>query len=271
MARFNHRNYRSDQLYQFSDEIRSVLAAAVPETNELLHRQVGKFSTAVSAVGLALGRELGSTFTADRNAIDATRDDLFMGFTNQIDSYLRSLNAAKKQAAELLDAAIGRRDEGRALHSLPQASNTAQLKLLFADIDGSADLTAAIATLGLAADWYDPLKQANADYEAKVIAESADEAASDETPLLKPAKFLLQERLLRILNNLEDYAEDSVQPYTDLYEQVTHLIPGVSGSAGSVPAGSEPTGSDPGGSDPGGSDPGGSDPGAPPDPTQPDA
>jgi hypothetical protein len=247
MIIFNPRDFGNSQLYELGDEIRIILRG-VPETNEVIRRQSAKLDAAVSDLGSALGRDRASEFVTRKQQIDELRDDLVIGYGKVVASYAeRSPIPAKKEAAQLLLDILQRRKER--FYSKDYETNSAELKLFFADMDRSAAAQQALVTLAMADEWYLPLKQSNADFEAVVLAESEAAAKDDDPTLLSPAKRRLNAKLRLVLGNLEDYAEDGVQPYTDLLEQITNRITAVRSvalsrktrAAGEGTAESEPT------------------------------
>ena len=216
---FPYRGITNNQILTLSNQINTLLSNELPQDNAFIQDVMQDISLTIGNLERALGRVAKSEYTQDKEALDDTRDDLYIGFTKQIKSNLRHFKGENREAAALLLDIVRRREPS--LQRLTYAENTAELDLLFADMD-KEEAQQALTQLTLV-PWYEEMKRVNGELKA-LIQEQVDTESSDDTPLLKTVKQDLFFYFRVLFPKIAYYAKKGQDPYPAVMEKIYDLV-----------------------------------------------
>jgi hypothetical protein len=224
---FNQLQYSSDQLFDLYGQLRTLLAAAPVLVSDDTFRQVtDHFNAAHDTLGKCLGRTSGKSSTAVIQAADEERDNLWIGLNGEIEAKLRLMDPNRRAAAQRLHQLITARFD-RALYRLSLEENSTALEQFFATLDGSKESQGDLALLGLAIDWYMPLKAAHERFKQILASANASEASRESLPLTREASGRAARKLRLIIDLCEDHAEENHTPYIALHRGIAEIIANV--------------------------------------------
>lgn len=212
---FNQGNLTNTQYYETAIQLRTVFGG-LPAEEAMLQDILADFSTATDQLGMRLNLARTSEFVARRNELDDLRDRLFVGLLEAARNISRNdPDPQWKEAAASIVALIDKREDG--FYKLSNAENTAELRLLLADLD-QPNAQDALTLIGLQRV-YTPLKQANADFEANEEAARQTPQDDADLPLLHTIKRNLARKGRLLLEIIEHFVEKDAAPYVGLMEQ----------------------------------------------------
>ena len=216
---FPYRGITNNQLFTLSNQVYSLLSNELPKNNPFIQDVLQDISQTINNLEEALGRVSKSGYTQKKDELDDTRDDLLIGFKKQVKSNLRHFKKGKREAAALLIEILERREPS--LQRLTFAENTAELDLLFADMDIEKPQQA-LAQLNLMS-WYEELKKVNEQFKA-LVQEQVDKESSEDTPLLQTTKKELLFYFRVIFSKIAYYTLKGQEPYPAVMEKIADLV-----------------------------------------------
>lgn len=216
---FPYKGITNTQTLTLSNQLNTLLSDGLPKDNPFIQDVMEDISLSIGNLERALGRVTKSEYTDDKEELDDKRDDLYIGFTKQIKSNLRHFDEASRSAAAFLLDIISRREPS--LQRLSYAENTAELDLLFTDMDNE-EAQQALAQLMLV-PWYEELKRINKKFKA-TIQEQVNVEGSDDTPLLKATKQDLFFFFKVLFAKIAYYAKKEQDPYPAIMEKIYDLV-----------------------------------------------
>ena len=224
---FNQLQYTSEQLFDVYAQLRTLWEKSPIVAQDAMLRQVtGHFNEAHDTLGKCLGRIPNKPGTEAIRAADEERDNLWMGLNGEISAKVRLSDPNRRAAAERLNKLISERFD-RTLHRLDLEENSTALEQFFATIDGSKESQGDLALLGLAIDWYVPLKAAQERFR-NLVASSKEDAVNRETlPQSRVASQQAARKLRLIIDLCEDHAEEGREAYIQLHRSIEEIISGV--------------------------------------------
>jgi hypothetical protein len=229
---FDQKQYTPAQLFDLFGQIEALFPAALKAAaGDATLRQVTRnFSTARTMVGKCLGRPTSSPSTEAIQAADEERDNLWMGLNAEIEAKLRLRDPNRRAAAERLNRLIAEQFD-RQLHRLSLEENTAALERFFTALDASKESQGDLALLGLAIDWYMPLKQAHQAFVQAVAAARLSAASQEELVQTRIACARVSRKLRLLIDLCEDHAEEGHEAYIQLHAQIETVIGAVRSKA----------------------------------------
>lgn len=214
--------YTSHELLAISEQLHSLFHTRFSAESSELKVILTDIGAMNHQLATTLGLERTSSFTQLKRDLDENRDNIFISLGRRVQASLRDSDTAEEsEAAVTLQKLLDKRMPG--FTEMGYATNTAELKLFFADMEASPDAQAALQTLGLQSK-YDKLVKTNSEFEAAVQAEAQTEVGGDN---------LTQAALRRRLNAAwsalltpVDYLANQLQeaPWVQLMEQAEALI-----------------------------------------------
>lgn len=172
-------------------ELTKPLAQTEPfigKVTHLLEENLEKLNVALETVHL-------NKFVSKVAAADATRDDLFIGFRETIDSQKRRKNNSIIEAYEKVWAVI--EEHGTDLFMLNYAEQSEKMESLFSELD-TEEYQKALEELH-AKEQYEELKYAQMDFDA-IYDDEIDEEAKENYPSIGEAKG----NIIPLINSLFD-------------------------------------------------------------------
>ncbi len=174
-------------------------------------------------VSYVLAKTAGSVYTKQVNDKDDSRDKAFVGLRDYIHAYTNSPDDEKAEAAVLLSSIINER--GNTLHNLGNAAESAELNLLFNEMDKPAPQQALEKIDGIS--WYINLKSEQADFEEvyikKVEVDSMDNLPTTREIRKKISKLI--NVILLYIDHKTDYFEEIYKPLADKVDElVTNTV-----------------------------------------------
>ena len=224
---FPYRGFTNNQIFTLSNQINTLLSNDLPQDNPFIQDVLQDTSLTIASLEEALGRVAKSEYTQKKDELDDARDDLLIGFNKQVKSNLRHFKKGKREAAALLIEILERREPS--LQRLTFAENTAELDLLFADMDIEKPQQA-LAQLNLMS-WYEELKKVNEQFKA-LVHEQVDTESSEDTPLLQTTKRELFFYFRVIFSKIAYYTKKGQDPYPAVMEKIYDLVTDIKTVAG---------------------------------------
>jgi len=146
-----------------------------------------------------------------------------MGLNGEIEAKLRLTDPNRRAAAQRLHSLIAERFD-RSLHRLSLEENSAALDQFFAVLDGNKESQGDLALLGLAIDWYVPLKAAHERFKKAVADATASAAGLEDLPLTRSSCARAARKLRLIIDLCEDHAEENHAAAIALHRQIGETI-----------------------------------------------
>jgi hypothetical protein len=217
---FDFRDFSNEQLLASSIKAGELLKG-LPERDGYHRDLATDLAGQSSLLGRILGKDPRNEFSILKRELDDERDALYTGLAQSIRSAQRNPLPAKATAAKELSALLDRRRVS--LHRLSDDENTAELTLLFADLDTKA-AQANLATLDLG-NWYTKLQAVNREFEEAVL-EEGQGALNDEEqlPPLTQVKQHLGFILRLLLQGIAYQAGQQRSPYVELATQLDQAL-----------------------------------------------
>lgn len=186
-----------------------------------LNAQVTALSTLFTLLEKLYILDQGNAITEEIKSLDQRRDDALIGINANVDSYLKHYTEEKRKAAAKLRALLDK--YGRDLHKKSYPVETAGIRNLKSEIAGSAELTAAVETLGLT-DWLAELDTVNELFDEKYLERNK---AYAEAPKEKFAEVReeAEDAYLELARHLTAHAVVTPDPaYQELVDQINQLV-----------------------------------------------
>lgn len=227
LTSFPYTGITNNQVLTLADQVNTILTTDLPGDNPFIQDVLGDISQTIGSLERALGRVTKSEYTQDKNALDDARDDLLIGLKKQVKANLRHYKQARREAAAILIEILKRREPS--LQGLTFAENTAELDLLFADMDKERPQQA-LTQLSLTA-WYEEVKKVNGQFKA-LVQEQVNTESSDDTPLLQTTKRDLFFYFRVMFTKIAYYTKKGQDPYPAVMEKIYDLVTDIKTVAG---------------------------------------
>lgn len=161
----NFSYFKNGEVVQFTDNALSILKANDPTALKVKHQYdhlEERFQTLKTLYILDQGNEI----TEEIKDYDSRRDDALIGINLNVDSYQKHFEEEKRQAGARLRALLDK--YGRDLYKRSYPEETAGIRNMKEEIDGSPELTVAVDTLYLTA-WFGELGRLNDRFDVKYL------------------------------------------------------------------------------------------------------
>lgn len=214
VSRINNNRFRVA-----AETLHADFAAEIPAAHLDCHFALTALAADLDALRTAMARENASELTARKHAADEQRDALTVFGVEAIRNGQRHFEADKRAAAEVLAPFVEERTSS--FQTLGFDENTSELDQLLEDL-AKPEATDALATLGLSA-WLTALIEAADAFKAVRNEERALES-SDETPLLRPVKRQIAQRIHLLFTVAAQYAEAGQEPWIGLLKRAAQTV-----------------------------------------------
>ncbi len=204
----------TEEIYTFSERFKELLREA-GINDEFVDRMLPVILKENEDLSLVLARVASSIFTKKICNKDNKRDKAFIGLRDYINAFTHSPDEETAEAAIFLKDIIEKR--GNTIHKLGNAAESAELNLLFIEMD-KPEAQAALEKI-VALSWYSNLKTEQVGFE-EIYKEKVDTESQIDIPSTKEVR----KSVSKILHVLIDYIEINAKYFADTYSSLADKI-----------------------------------------------
>ncbi len=210
MRKFSPTILTTEELYTFAERFKKLLQDS-GLTDDFIVRFLPILIDDIIKLSNVIKRYAKSAYTKKVSEKDGRRDKAFVGFRDYIDAFTHSMEEEKAKAALYLKGIITRR--GNTLHRLGDVAETAELRVLFQEMD-TPEAQAAIEIID-ALIWYNTLKDEQLGFE-DLYMEKVDTESKTELPETR----IIRKDISRTLHLFIDYIYLHSIHFPDAYRSI---------------------------------------------------